>query len=113
MMDRAAIFVDGRYTLGCKTRANTVSFVPEHLADRRPTDGCRECAKEAEKIGFDHLGAYAGRIDRLRIACKGGRAELVPMNANPGRLPGAGPTATAFGTHNALHGEFAGQGFAA
>ena len=111
MMDRAAIFVDGRYTLQVRDQVDTVSFVPAPypVAARQMVAG--ECA-EGRKIGFDPWVHTPEGIDRLRIACKAARAELVPVDTNPVDAAWLDQPPPPLGPIMVYPEEFAGQGSA-
>ena len=76
LADRAAIFVDGRYTLQVQSQVDTKIFEPHHLT-RTPLgkwlgDNAQGC------IGFDPWLHTPNGLRKL-----GGVANLVPVDANP------------------------------
>ena len=83
LADKAAIFVDGRYTLQVREQVDTASFDPQHLIDAPPTDWLAENTGAGKRIGYDpwlHTVAGVGRLER---ACKKAGAELVATDGNP------------------------------
>lgn len=83
MADRAAIFVDGRYTLQVRDQVDIEAFVPEHLAETPPDKWLRAHAAKGARIGFDPWLHTPAGADRLRKACKAAGAELVAVATNP------------------------------
>jgi len=83
LRDKAAIFVDGRYTLQVRDQVDTATFVPQHLAESPPDKWLRANAPAGGKIGFDPWLHTPAGIDRLRKACKAAGAELAPVDVNP------------------------------
>ncbi|MEC9264733.1 MAG: aminopeptidase P family protein [Pseudomonadota bacterium] len=82
-LDKAAIFVDGRYTLQVQSQVDTALFEPRHLVDEPATDWIAENFGPGDKIGFDpwlHTQHGAGH---LNIAAKRAGAELVRVEPNP------------------------------
>lgn len=83
MSDRAAIFVDGRYTLQVRDQVDTSAFVPQHLAESPPDKWLRSNAPKNGKIGFDPWLHTPAGIDKLRKACAAAGTELAPVDVNP------------------------------
>ena len=83
LADRAAIFIDGRYTLQVRDQVDTAAFVPQHLAETPPDKWLRANAAKGAKIGFDPWLHTPSGADRLRKACKAAGAQLVAVAENP------------------------------
>ena len=83
MAEKAAIFVDGRYTLQVRDQVDTDAFVPQHLAEMPPDKWLQEQTAKGAKIGFDPWLHTPSGADRLRKACKAAGAELVAIDVNP------------------------------
>ncbi len=83
MAEKAAIFVDGRYTLQVRDQVDTDAFVPQHLAETPPDKWLRAQTAKGAKIGFDPWLHTPSGADRLRKACKAAGAELVAIDVNP------------------------------
>lgn len=83
MAEKAAIFVDGRYTLQVRDQVDTDTFVPQHLAETPPDKWLRAQTAKGAKIGFDPWLHTPSGADRLRKACKAAGAELVAIDVNP------------------------------
>jgi Xaa-Pro aminopeptidase len=83
LRDKAAIFVDGRYTLQVRDQVDTKAFVPVALAETSPEDWLRHNLQKGACLGFDPWLHTSSGIARLRIACTEAGAELVPVEQNP------------------------------
>lgn len=83
LTDRAAIFVDGRYTLQVRDQVDTGAFVPVALAETSPEDWLRENLPKGACLGFDPWLHTSSGIARLRGACTEAGAELAPVEKNP------------------------------
>ena len=53
LADKAAIFVDGRYTLQVRDQVDLSLFAPAHLVDEPPDTWLRENTRPGDRIGFD------------------------------------------------------------
>ncbi len=53
LKDKAALFVDGRYTLQARKQVDTKAFKIEHLIDRPPDRWLVENLKEGATLGYD------------------------------------------------------------
>ncbi len=80
---RAAIFVDGRYTLQVRHQVDTNVFAPHHLIESPPDRWLAENARPGMRIGFDPWLHTKAGVDRLRRGCERAGAELVAVDANP------------------------------
>lgn len=82
LADRAAIFVDGRYTLQVEAEVDTAAFAPLHLVERPPTDWIAEALPAGGRLGYDPWLHSAEGVERLRAACEkaGGIAVACPDN---------------------------------
>ncbi len=83
MGDRAALFIDGRYTLQVRDQADESVFTFRHLIREPATDWLKEQVKAGMRIGFDArlhgIRAAAG----LRKAVEEAGGELVAVDENP------------------------------
>jgi Xaa-Pro aminopeptidase len=83
LRDKAAVFVDGRYTLQAEAEVDGDLFERRHLSDEPATDWIADNAAAKTRIGYDPwLHAPAG-ADRLRAACDRAGARLVASDGNP------------------------------
>ena len=75
---RAALFVDGRYTLQAEQQAEPLLWERRHLTEEPPRDWLRQHAAGL-RIGYDPWLHATAALERLR----GPEFELVPLGANP------------------------------
>jgi Xaa-Pro aminopeptidase len=78
LADRAAIFVDGRYTVQAREQVDVEAFTPVNSGQTSPQDWLRENAPGL-KIGFDAWLHTADAVERLRKA----GITLVALDDNP------------------------------
>jgi len=83
LLDRAAIFVDGRYTLQVRSEVDTGRFQPQHLLDLPPSRWLGEQLSAGDRLGFDPWLHTADQVEALRSACERAGAELVSCPDNP------------------------------
>ncbi len=82
MTDRAAIFVDGRYTLQVRDQVDGTLYHYRHMIEEPASAWLAENAKSGTKIGFDpRLHTPAG-LHRLEEATMRVGAALVPLAEN-------------------------------
>ncbi len=82
LKDKAAIFIDGRYTLQVRDQVDMDVFEPQHLVDEPATRWITENLTNGARLGFDPWLHTASAANRLRAACKKAGAELVPCPDN-------------------------------
>ncbi len=82
-LNKAAIFVDGRYTLQVRQQVDTKRLTPQHLIDQPPADWIRAHLKKGDRLGFDPWLVTADQAQRLAAACAAAGAALVPVARNP------------------------------
>jgi Xaa-Pro aminopeptidase len=83
LKDRAAIFVDGRYTLQVRNQTDQTLFEPRHLVDEPPAEWLAKAVRRGDRIGYDPWLHTADALHRLREACTQAEAELVAVQRNP------------------------------
>jgi len=83
LTDKAAVFVDGRYTLQVRQQTDTSLFEPRDLVAEGPNGWLETSAPKGAKIGFDPWVHSAANADALRAAVEKAGAVLVPTNGNP------------------------------
>lgn len=81
--DRAAIFVDGRYTLQVQDQVDTNLFEVHHLIDMPPSKWLEQTLKADQVIGYDPWLHTSDGVKRLKQACRKAKAELVAVDSNP------------------------------
>jgi Xaa-Pro aminopeptidase len=83
MRDRAAIFVDGRYTIQVRSQVDTAIFTPRHLVEEPPAEWIEKELKPGEVLGYDPWLMTAEQISRFEKAAAKAGAKLVPVDGNP------------------------------
>jgi len=80
---KAAVFVDGRYTLQAANEIDRSLYEIRHLVDEPATDWIAANLPEGGRLGYDPWLHTADGAQRLRAACQRKKAELTPQLANP------------------------------
>ncbi|MBM3647237.1 MAG: aminopeptidase P family protein [Alphaproteobacteria bacterium] len=83
LADRAAIFIDGRYTLAVRAQVDTDAFVPHQIPEQSPDAWIAENLPKGGKLGFDPWLVTADGYERFARACRRAGGEFVPVDANP------------------------------
>jgi Xaa-Pro aminopeptidase len=83
LADRAALFVDGRYTLQAAEQTDASAFTVVPIADTTPEAWLAANAGAGAKIGYDPWLHTADVVERLSRACKDANAALVATEPNP------------------------------
>jgi Xaa-Pro aminopeptidase len=81
--DKAAVFVDGRYTLQVRAQVDGRLFTYEDLVDLGLAGWIRRESKTGQRIGYDPRLFSPDALDRLKAAAKDTGAELVAVETNP------------------------------
>ena len=81
--ERAAIFVDGRYTLQVRDQIDLGHFEVQHITEEPPSDWIAANANAGWQIGYDPWLHTADGLARLRVGCDRAGATLVAMEPNP------------------------------
>ncbi len=83
LSDRAAVFVDGRYTVQAAAQVDAKVFSIEHLVETPPSEWLRQKLKGGERIGYDPWLHTSEGVEKLRKACTDVGAELIADESNP------------------------------
>ena len=83
LADKAAVFVDGRYTVQADAQVDKSVFAIEHLVDTPPSQWLAKNAKAGDRIGYDPWLHTNESVERLRQAAADAGAELVALDTNP------------------------------
>ncbi len=81
--DRAAIFVDGRYTLQVRDQVDEALFQPLHLIDRPPHKWLEENLSDGLRLGYDPWLHTRDQVAGLEKAAAKTGAALIPCPDNP------------------------------
>ncbi|WP_395712491.1 aminopeptidase P family protein [Reyranella sp.] len=83
LADRAAIFVDGRYTLAVRSQVDTAAFVPHQIPEQSPETWIAENLPKGSKLGFDPWLQTLDGHERFARACRRAGGKFVPVDSNP------------------------------
>lgn len=83
LADKAAIFVDGRYTLQASNQVDAEQFEIVPLADTSPSAWISANLKSEGKLGYDPWLHTSDGFRRLELACKQKKAALIDASPNP------------------------------
>ena len=83
LLDTAAIFVDGRYTIQVQKQTNTDILTPHHVSKTPPWRWVSENLQTADKLGYDPWLHTEQEIERFRLVCQRIGAHLVSCKDNP------------------------------
>ncbi len=83
LRDRAAMFVDGRYTLQAANQVDGAVFEHKHLIDDPHADWLAANLPAGARLGFDPWLHTVDWVSRVAAALERVGAELVPVEDNP------------------------------
>ncbi|MGA2565752.1 MAG: aminopeptidase P family protein [Pseudolabrys sp.] len=83
LAERAALFVDGRYTVQAAAQIDAKLFSIEHLVDSPPEQWLERNLKSGAKLGYDPWLHTSESAEKLRKACATAGAELAAVAGNP------------------------------
>jgi Xaa-Pro aminopeptidase len=83
LADKAAVFVDGRYTVQAANQIDDKVFRIEHLVDNPPDKWLEQNLKSGTKLGYDPWLHTADGAEKLRRVCTTVGATLVAVDGNP------------------------------
>lgn len=83
LADRAAIFIDGRYTLQVRDEVPETLFAFRHSGSEPATDWIKDELGAGQTIGFDPWLTTPNQINRYRKAAEQAGGSLVPVDTNP------------------------------
>ncbi len=82
LLDKAAIFIDGRYTLQVRYQVDIDTFEPQSLIDTPPTRWVEENLVAGAKLAYDPWLHTIDDIERLKKAARKANAELIALDEN-------------------------------
>ena len=83
LKDKAAVFVDGRYTLQVRDQVDTGLFEVRDLVDGGVPAYLESATAKGQVVGYDPRLHSPDALERLRIAAAKAGAELKPVSPNP------------------------------
>ena len=79
LMERAVLFVDGRYTLQAREQVDSSLFAIEHLIDMPPNRWIEENLTADDRLGYDPWLHTVEGAERLEKACAAAGAKLIAV----------------------------------
>ena len=83
LADRAAIFIDGRYTLAVRSQVDISAFVPHQIPEESPEAWIAKHLPKGGRLGFDPWLQTVDGYDRFARACERAGGTFVPVETNP------------------------------
>src|SRR5262245_19727158 len=83
LADRAAVFVDGRYSVQAATQVDGKIFSIEHLVEHPPEQWLEQNLGKGARLGYDPWLHTSDQVEKLRKAAASAGAELVAVDSNP------------------------------
>jgi Xaa-Pro aminopeptidase len=83
LADKAAVFVDGRYTLQAKAQVESALYAQRHLTEEPAADYIAKNLKPGEALGYDPWLLTPGEVERYRAACEKAGGKLKALESNP------------------------------
>lgn len=81
--DKAAVFVDGRYTLQVRQQTDDKYFTYEDISEMAPDQWLGDHAPKGARIGYDPMLHAKAGVERLEKAAAKAGFTLVPLSENP------------------------------
>ena len=83
LRDKAALFVDGRYTEQAKAQVDGGVFAILHVVSEPPTDWLARTLRKGDRLGYDPRLHTPDSVRRFSAACETAGADLVATPRNP------------------------------
>ena len=83
LADKAAIFVDGRYTTQAARQVDAAAFEPQHLIENPPGKWLAANLHAGDRLGYDPWLMTIAEVRRYAEICRAAGAEFVPVTDNP------------------------------
>ncbi|MDP9137272.1 MAG: aminopeptidase P family N-terminal domain-containing protein, partial [Pseudomonadota bacterium] len=83
LAERAAIFVDGRYTLQVRQEVDGTLFAPQHLIDEPPPEWVEKNLREGQVLGYEPWLLTPDQVSKFEAACAKANASLKAVEHNP------------------------------
>jgi Xaa-Pro aminopeptidase len=83
LADRAAIFIDGRYTLAVRAQVDPEAFVPHQIPEQSAEAWIAENLGKGQKLAFDPWLQTVDGHERFARACQRAGGEFVALESNP------------------------------
>ena len=83
LMNKAAVFVDGRYTLQVRNQTDTTLFETLDVMNDGLPNWLEANLSKGMKLGYDPWLHTQGGAERLRLSAERAGAQLVALDSNP------------------------------
>jgi Xaa-Pro aminopeptidase len=83
LMERAAVFADGRYTVQVRDQVDASIFEIVHLVETPPDQWIEQNLKATDRLGYDPWLHTSDGAERLAKACVGAGATLIAVDPSP------------------------------
>jgi Xaa-Pro aminopeptidase len=83
LKDKAALFVDGRYTEQAKLQVDASAFELRHAVDHPPAEWIGRNLRPGDRLGYDPRLLTPDSVSRFASACRKAQAELIAIDADP------------------------------
>jgi Xaa-Pro aminopeptidase len=83
LRNRAAVFVDGRYTLQAAAQVDSKLFEHRHISDEPPAPWIEGALQPGQSLGYDPRLHTLGEVARYRAAAEKAGGKLVALADNP------------------------------
>ncbi|MFC0201086.1 aminopeptidase P family protein [Paracoccus rhizosphaerae] len=82
-LDRAGVFVDGRYRVQVRGQIDLRHFTPVDWPETRPSGWLREALPQGGRVGFDPWLHTRREIETMETALQGSSIALIALEGNP------------------------------
>tara|TARA_R110000824_G_scaffold390760_15_gene587929 strand:- start:27241 stop:29049 length:1809 start_codon:yes stop_codon:yes gene_type:complete len=83
LADKAAIFIDGRYTLQVRSQSDINIFDPKHLIEEPPAKWVEANLPKGAKLAYDPWLHTIDAVARFKAAAEKAGGTFVPVESNP------------------------------
>ena len=83
LRDRAAVFVDGRYTLQVAAQVDDTLFARIHSADQTASEWIEANLPAGARLGYDPWLHTPNEVEKLKAAAEKAKGHLVAVEGNP------------------------------
>src|SRR6202163_4988663 len=83
LAEKAALFVDGRYTIEARAQIDPALFAIEHVIEHPPQEWIAKNLKPGAAFGYDPVRITIEGVEKLKKACEKAGAKLYPVESNP------------------------------
>ncbi len=83
LTDKAAIFIDGRYTLQVRSQTDITVFEPKHLIEEPPSKWVEDNLPKGAKLAYDPWLHTIDAVARLKAAAEKAGGTLIAVDSNP------------------------------